>query len=388
MNAEQILLRGLPLLSAVALAWAWRSPARLPQWVALGAGAAALVSRADAPQSGLLLAAVALGSALALLVGRSTDRAFIARALVPGAAAAVAAAIAPSALDLTVVGNAVVEPAVLLRGAVAAAAWATAVSLPRGPAVAWLAVGLLWLPWGLPGFGAPQLAAYAASPLEDGAALVRVGAHGLAGASDSPWQGWLALVAMAVVTAVLGAASAGWIRRPKLWLWALPLTAGVLLAGYSWMGAQADLQSWRPLGMGHAQALVEPWAWDLGPWALQLWRWVAVAALGPQAVSAVKAEHAALAPETTVLGALSAGAALALLGWWAVVAPDWLGPTWIEDPSLWATAAAIGASAAARAVSGGAGAGWLGPVAAVQWVVALAIAGGARSGGAVTGLLP
>ena len=388
MSPDQILMRVVPLASAAALAWAWRSPGRAAHWAAVAAAAAALFCRADAPQAGLLLAAVALGSAVAMLVGPRTDNPLATRAALTGMAAALAAAVSPGALDLAAVGNAIVEPAALLRGAVAAATWATAISLPSGPAVAWLAVGLLWLPWGLPGHAAPQVVGFAATPLEEGAALARVGAHGLPGLSESPWQGWSAVGAAALATALVGAAAAGRIRRPQPWLWSLPLLLGAALAGYSWIGAQADLLAWRPLGLAHGQALAEPWSWDLGPWALQLWRWTAVAVLLAQAAPVSAADLVERRASASVLGTLTAAAVLVLLGWWAVAAPDRLGPGWVEDPAVWAAAAALAAGAAARTTGGAAAGAWAGPVAAVQWLVALAIAGGGRSGGAVFGLLP
>lgn len=388
MTPDQILLRSLPLLSAAALVWAWRSPARGAQWAAVVAGIAAVVSRGDGPHSGLLLASMALGSAVALLVGPRADRAFAGRAALTGASAAIAAGLAPGALDLAAVGTAVVEPTALLRGAVASACWATAISLAQGPSLAWLAIGLLWLPWGVPGHAAPQVVAYAGTPLEEGAALVRVGAHGLAGLSESPWQNWLGIGAAGVATAALGAATTGWIRSPARWMWALPLGLGIALAGYSWLGAQADLVNWRPLGLGHPQGLAQPWSWDLGPWALQLWRWTAVAVLAAQLVPTATAATDATPARSVLLSAFTACAVLALLGWWAVVAPDQLGPGWIEDPAVWAVAAALAATAAAQNASTAGAPGWAGPVAAAQWLVALAIAGGSRGGGAVSGLLP
>lgn len=388
MSPDQILLRCLPLLSAATLVWGWRSPVRAAQWAAVGAGVAAVVSRADGPHAGLLLASVALGSAVALLVAPRDHKALSVRTALIGATAAVAAALAPGALDLAAVGGALVEPAALLRGAVAAATWATAISLASGSSLAWLAIGLLWLPWGMPGHGAPQVVAFAATPLEEGAALARVGAHGLAGLGESPWQRWLAVAASGLATAVVGAVSAGRIRRPGASLWVLPLALGGALAGYSWLGAQGDLSSWRPLGLGHGQPLAQPWSWDLGPWALQLWRWAAVAVLASQIAPATAPIAEAPPARTAFLGTIAAGAVLALLAWWALVAPDRLGPGWIEDPGVWAATAALGAAAAARATATAGVTAWTGPVAAVHWLVALAIAGGVRGGGSVAGLLP
>lgn len=391
MNAAQMLLRVLPLLGAAALLASWRSPSRAVQILALVATFAGLLARADAAHAGLLLAAIALGAAALPWLSPALAPALRRRACLTGAAAGLLAAAAPGVLDLAPLGLGVVDPAALLRGLVAAAAWAVAASLPSGPGSAWLALALLWLPWGLPAAAAPQIVSFAAVPLVDGPAVARLGAHGLAGGSEPAWLPWPLPVLLGVATAALGLVAAGRLslRRPAAL--AVPLLCGAVWAAASSTAASADLQSWRPLGTSLAQPLRDPWQWDLGPWALQAWRWVAVALLLADAapLAAQPRDEQALPPAWSPhLGTAIAAASLGLLGWWSLSAPQFFGPGWLEDPGAWALAAAIAAAAAVKAQAQAPVAGWYGPLAAVQWLVATALAGGVRGGAAVAGVLP
>lgn len=391
MNAAQMLLRILPLLGTAALLLSWRSPSRAVQAAALAATAAGLVSRADAAHAGLLLAAVALGSAALPYLHPDAAAAVKSRAAITGAAAALLAAVAPGVLDLAALGLGVVDPAALLRGLVAAGAWAAAAALPVGAGSAWLAVALLWLPWGLPAGAAPQIVGFAAVPLAEGAAVARLASHGLAGASEPAWLPWLSPALIGLATAALALVASGRLALKRPTALALPLLFGAVLAAVTYLHAGAELQTWRPVGSPFAQPLRDPWQWDMGPWALQAWRWIAVALLLADAAPQSSDVQANVRPTPGFgphLATAIAAASLGLLGWWTLSAPQLIGPGWLEDPSVWALATAIVAAAAIKIQASAPVPGWFGPLAACQWLVATALAGGVRSGASVAGLLP
>jgi hypothetical protein len=339
----------------------------------------------------LLLAAIALGSAALPFLHPDAAATIKGRAAITGAAAALLAAVAPGVLDQAALGLGVVDPAALLRGLVAAGAWAAAAALPAGAGSAWLAVALLWLPWGLPAGAAPQIVSFAAVPLAEGAAVARLASHGLAGSSEPAWLPWLSPALIGLATAGMALVASGRLALKRPTALALPLLFGAVLALVTYLHAGAELQNWRPVGSAFAQPLRDPWQWDLGPWALQAWRWIAVALLladaAPQS-SGVQASDRPAPGFGPHLATAIAAASLGLLGWWTLSAPQLMGPAWLEDPSAWALVTAIVAAAAVKVQASAPVAGWFGPLAACQWLVATALAGGVRSGASVAGLLP
>lgn len=323
--------------------------------------------------AGLVLAAIAVGSALALAsradVGTRTAAAATGglAALATLGCSAPGTAHNPAALELLVA---------VVATALVALAWSAALSAVRTTTgMALLALALLWLPWG-PG-DAPVIlwSSRALVTLSGTAAAAEVVGLAWTPATPESWANWPQLVLAAAATWIAASAAGTHPQRRRLALTAVAVL-GALHIGRAWLLDNAPAL---PTGVTAVKAAA--WRADFGLFALAAWRWFAVAALLWAEPGEAAADREPSWTSRAYVAVAAVGAAVA-----SALASAWLGPAATHDPLAWALVAAVLAGAAWH-LAQPAHPRLRATAIVAAWVCAAILAGGALAGWSVAGAL-